>query len=105
MNQETYFTTKTNKVEEIIDKNKHYNRIFMNIKHEDGKDILYLTKDKGQDLYIVSSENYDDIFEYFTQENKKTNNKEEKVEEIKKEEKTVKRKKQGSLLNFFKKAK
>ncbi|KAF9764384.1 hypothetical protein NGRA_0608 [Nosema granulosis] len=102
MSEETYFSSKTEKIEEIIkDKNKQFTRIYMNVRDEQGKDVLYLSRDKGQDLYIVSLKDHKNIEEYFTAKAPSRANAIEKKEF--KAENNVKRTKQGSLLSFFKK--
>ncbi|EOB12343.1 hypothetical protein NBO_460g0001 [Nosema bombycis CQ1] len=60
MPSETYFTTETKDIDKLLNTKEH-TKIYLNIRKEEEKDILYCTKNKGQDLYIVSTNNYKNI--------------------------------------------
>lgn len=98
MVKETIFRTRDSNWE--CNNLSKYNKIFINVNKVGNTTKLSLSKNSGDFLYILSTENYDDIYKYF--QTKKNIPEETNVVKNKPE---VKRAKQGNLFGFLKKNK
>lgn len=96
MVKEIIFRTRDTKWEEK--ELSKYTKIFINVKKNGNVKKLSLSKNSGDFLYIISSENYDDLYEYMRVEKN-----EFKDKEIVKSKPEIKRAKQGNLFGFLKK--
>lgn len=96
------FNRQGSSINQVLKENPTYHQIYLNTKTEGNVTKIFLTKDKGELLYIVSNVKYDDVKKYF-EKSTTTQTANVKPVETKQVAESVKRKKQTTLFSFMKK--
>lgn len=98
-----YFFNRDN-LDEIIKKHPEYTKVYFTMKNKNGKAHLSLSRNIGDQLYLVSNRDYQDVNLYLKKENEAAIAK-KKTEEVEKANKQnpSKKAKQQSLFGFINK--
>lgn len=109
--EKTFFRN-TSDIQKIAEENPEYTKIYINRFNNDGKLSLSLSKEHGDELYIVSNKDHEDLKLYFKNENidsisKKLDNKTniKKVQSETSKDPIIKKAKQNNLFSFITKKK
>lgn len=101
---ETYFYNRNN-LEKIYKEHPEYTKIYFKIQNQNGKLLLGIQKDSGDELYILSNKNHENLKQYLSKkalENYPIKKKTDQVAVNGKIE-SVKKPKQQTLFGFIQK--
>ncbi len=98
----TYFYNRDN-LQDILEKHPEYTKVYFKITNANGKMLLSLCRDTGDELYLVSNKRYDDLNLYL-RKRMEIQPVKKKVEEVKTQTMdNIKKPKQQTLFGFIKK--